>query len=122
MLAFSFRLPLAFEIGATIALIFSLGLLVRVYFSPKSGSSAARYGTPSRRSSGRQATMAGRWARSYFEPLLLRFAKGASGFAGAFYSPALIMAFAGDLVQAGGTHRFVNPEVRQIALRQIALR
>ena len=31
MLAFSFEPPLAFEVGATVALIFSLGLLVRGY-------------------------------------------------------------------------------------------
>ncbi len=119
MLAFSFRPEVSFEIGATIALIFSVGLLVRVYFLTEERlerSEVWRALPEEQRPPGEDGR---RWARGHLEVLLLHFAKGASGFAGLLYGSALVMALAGSLAQAdpSPSHQFVNSEVPQIALR-----
>jgi hypothetical protein len=118
MLAFSFEPALAFEVGATIALIFSLGLLVRAYFLTEERlehSEVWRALPEEERPPGDDGRS---WARSHFELLLLRFAKGASAFAGLLYCSALVLAFAGGLAQAGpSAHQFVNAEVLQVAIR-----
>ena len=94
MLAFSFEPAWSFEAGATVALIFAIALVgAQSISSPKSAWSAARSGARCRRNSGRRATEGRRWARGYFELLLLHFAKGASGFAGLLYVSALILAW-----------------------------
>lgn len=92
MLAFSFEPPLAFKIGATVALIFSIGLLIRSYFLTEERflrSEAWRSLRPDERPIGDHAQ---RLARAQLEVLLLRFAKGASGVAGLLYCSALLLA------------------------------
>jgi hypothetical protein len=62
-----------------------------------------------------------RWAYSHFELLLLRVAKGASGFAGALYCGALLMALLSGLAQPladpYSSHHFVNAARADIAVR-----
>ena len=120
MLAFSYRLALACEIGATIALIFSVALLVRVYFLTEERlerSEVWRALPEEERPLGEDGR---RWARGYFELVLLHFAKGASGFAGLLYCSALLMALASGLAQAGPSpsllHQVVNADTVQTTL------
>ena len=118
MLAFSFDPALAFKVGATIALIFSVGLLARVYFLTEERlerSEVWRALPEEERPPGDDGR---RWAKGHLELLLLHFAKGASGFAGLLYCSALVMALAGGLAQAdpSPSHQFVNAETPQITL------
>ena len=91
MLAFSFEPPLAFEIGATVALIFSIGLLIRAYLLSEERflrSEAWRALRPEERPAGE---LGARLARAQLEKLLLRAAKAASGIAGILYCSALVL-------------------------------
>lgn len=94
MVGFSFAPPLAFKIGATVALIFAIVLLVRSYFLTEERflrSEAWRALKPEERPAdewGREL------ARAYLQELMLRFAKGASGIAGVLYCSALVVAVA----------------------------
>ena len=118
MVAFSFKLALALEVGATIALVFSVGLLARVYFLTEERlerSEVWRALPEDERPPGDDGR---RWAKGYLELLLLRFAKGASGFAGLLYASALVLAMAEGLAQAGpASHHFVNAAAAHIALK-----
>ncbi|MEP7029312.1 MAG: hypothetical protein ABI830_00095 [Pseudolabrys sp.] len=91
MLAFSFEPPLAFKVGATVALIFSLGLLVRRYLLTEERflrSEAWTLVSPEQRPIGdREQEM----AQAQFGVLLLRFAKSAAGIAGILYVTALVL-------------------------------
>jgi hypothetical protein len=116
MFAFSFHPAISFEIGATIALVFSLGLLVRVFFLTEERlerSEVWRALPEEARPPGKRGR---RWARGHFELLLLQFAKGASGFAGLLYCSALVLSFANGLAQVDPSHQFVNSTALQIAL------
>jgi Na+/melibiose symporter-like transporter len=91
MLAFSFEPPLAFKIGATVALIFSIVLLVRSYFLTEERflrSEAWRALRPDEKPAGEHGQQL---ARAQLEELLLRFAKAASGVAGILYCSALAL-------------------------------
>jgi hypothetical protein len=91
MVAFSFEPPLAFKIGATVALIFSIGLIIRSYFLTEERllrSEVWRALRPDERPAGIQGRQL---ARAQLEELLLRFAKAASGIAGILYSSALVL-------------------------------
>lgn len=61
MVAFSFEPPLAFKIGATVALIFSIGLVVRSFSSPRSACCAVRSGERCDRTSAPPVSKAGSW-------------------------------------------------------------
>jgi hypothetical protein len=117
MLACSFRPALSFEVGATVALIFAIGLLARAYFLTDERlqrSEVWRALPEEQRPLGDEGR---RWARGYFELLLLHFAKGASGFAGLLYVSALVLAMAGGLAQAGTfPHNFVSAASAQTSL------
>lgn len=117
MLAFSFQPPLAFEIGATIALIFSICLLVRVYFLTEERlehSEVWRALPETERPTGDEGRS---WARGHFEILLLRFAKRASALAGVLYCSAFILAFASSLAPPDASNQFVSFERPHVALR-----
>jgi hypothetical protein len=91
MVGFSFEPSLAFEIGASVALFFSLLLLVRIYFLTEERflrSEAWRALRPDERPEDEQGQ---RLARAQLEELLLRFAKGASAIASIFYGAALVL-------------------------------
>ncbi len=91
MVAFSFEPPLAFKIGATVALIFSIGLLIRSYLLTEERflkSEAWRALRPDERPIGDHEQ---HMARAQLEELLLRFAKAASGIAGILYVSALVL-------------------------------
>jgi hypothetical protein len=121
MLAFSFRPALAFEVGATIALIFSVGLLVRVALLTEDRLERCEVWRALREDERPPGEDGRRWARGHFELLLLRVAKSASGFAGALYCGALLMALASGLAQPLGStassHLFVNAARAEIAVR-----
>jgi hypothetical protein len=117
MLAFSFDLAWSFEAGATVALIFSICLLLRVYCltEERLERSEVWRALPQEH---RPPGIEGRsWARGYFEFLLLHFARGAAGFAGLLYVLALVLTAAHSLAPvAPSSHQFVNPAAAQVAL------
>jgi hypothetical protein len=121
MLAFSFRPALAFEIGATIALLFAIGLLVRVYFLTDDRLERCEVWRALPEEERPPGEDGRRWARGHFELVLLRFAKGASGFAGVLYCSALLLALASGLAQpftdTSPSHHLVSSTRSQIALR-----
>jgi hypothetical protein len=118
MLAFSFEPAWSFEIGASVALLFSIGLLARVYFLTEERLERSEVWRALPEEHRPPGTEGRRWARSHFELLLLYFAKGASGFAGLLYVSALIFAMAEGLAQAGpSSHHFVNAAAAQTALK-----
>lgn len=91
MVAFSFEPPLAFKVGASVALVFSIGLLVRCYFLSEERfrrSEAWRALTPEERPAG---DLGPRLAQEHFKVLLLRFAQGASAVAVVLYTSALFL-------------------------------
>jgi len=121
MLAFSFRLEVAFEIGATIALIFSVALLLRVFLLTEERLECCEVWRALPEQDRPPGEEGRRWARRHFELLLLRFAKGASGFAGILYIGSLLMALASGLAppfaDASSTHQFVNAARVEVAIR-----
>lgn len=91
LLMVAFSSPLAFEIGATVALLFSLLLLVRSYLlTPErfERSEVWRGLEPDERPAGEHGA---RIARAYMEEQLLRFAKSGSAIAGLLYGSALLL-------------------------------
>jgi hypothetical protein len=121
MLAFSFRPELALEIGATVALIFSVCLLVRVSLLTEERLERCEVWRALPEEERPPGEDGRRWARGHFELLLLHFAKGASGFAGVLYVGALLMALASGLAppfaDASSSHQFVNAARADIAIR-----
>jgi len=90
MVAFSFRPALAFCIGASVLLLFSLGLLLRALLlnEERFQRSEQWYALwPPERPDGHAGLLQ---ARDNLEELLLHFAKGASGVASVLYGSALI--------------------------------
>jgi hypothetical protein len=99
MVAASFDPPLAFKIGATVALLFSLLLLARNYFMTEERflrSEAWRSLRPEERPAGDSGP---RIAREELRELMLRFAKTASAIAGIMYGAALVLSVAADSPQ-----------------------
>lgn len=95
MAGFSFDPPLAFTIGATVALVFSVGLLSRSYFLSEERflrSEAWQALRPNERPADEHGR---RLAKAKLEEFLLRFAKGASGIAGILYATALALSAGG---------------------------
>jgi len=91
MLAFSFEPALAFTIGATIAIVFALGLLLRVACLSDEHivrTEAWRILTPQERPVGEDGR---RLARDDLQQTLLRFAKAAAGIAIVLYASSLIL-------------------------------
>ncbi len=91
MVAASFEPALAFKIGATVALTFSLVLLARLYFLTDERfrrSEAWQALRPEERPAGEDGQ---KFARAQLEELLLRFAKTSAGIAGILYSSALML-------------------------------
>jgi hypothetical protein len=118
MLAFSFEMAWSFEVGATVALIFCIGLLTRAYFLTDARLERCEVWRALPEEHRPPGAEGRRWARGYFELLLLHFAKGASGFAGLLYISALIWAMAESLAQAGpASHHFVSAAAAQTALQ-----
>lgn len=100
MVAASFEPALAFKIGATVALVFSLLLLARSYRLTDERfrrSEAWRALRPDERPAGEHGPQ---FARAQFNELLLHFAKAAAGVAGIMYCSGLMLA-AGATAQAG---------------------
>lgn len=96
MVAFSFEPPLAFRIGASVALLFSVVLLARSYFLTEKRfrrSEAWRSLRPEERPAGDQGPQL---ARDQFQLLLLRFARGGAAVAVFLYGSALVLSAAMD--------------------------
>jgi Na+/melibiose symporter-like transporter len=92
MLASSFEPPLSFAMGATVALIFSVSLLLRVYLLTEERflrSEAWRSLRPEEKPAGEHGR---RIACAQFRELLLQFSKTASGVASILYAAALVLA------------------------------
>jgi len=91
MIGFSFEPPLAFEIGASVALLFSVLLLLRsLLLTPERfmRSEVWRGLNPDERPAGEHGI---RIARDYMRETMLRFAKSSSAIAGLLYGSALIL-------------------------------
>jgi len=119
MICVSVEPALALKVGATIALMFSVGLVVRAHFLTEERlerSEVWRALPEEERPPGEDGR---RWALGYFENLLLRTAKSASACAGALYCTALIVGMAASLAQGGRTslHAFVSAEPVLVVLR-----
>lgn len=100
MVAASFEPAVAFKIGATVALTFSLLMLFRSYFLTDERfrrSEVWRALRPDERPAGDHGRLV---ARAQMEELMLHFAKASAGIAGILYCSAL-MASAGAIAQAG---------------------
>jgi len=96
MVAFSFEPPLAFKIGASVALLFAILLLTRYFCMSEERflrSEAWRALRPEERPAGDHGK---RLARAAFQELMLRFAKAASGIAMVMYCSALVLGAAAD--------------------------
>ena len=94
MLSFSFWPPVAIEVGAIIALMFSVGLLIRAGFLTEkriTRSEVWRALPDEERPEGEDAQ---RWARAELQTVLLRFAKSAAGVAGILFMSALVLSAA----------------------------
>jgi hypothetical protein len=121
MLAFSFRPELAFEIGATVALIFAIALLVRVSHLTDERLERCEVWRALPKEERPPGEDGRRWARNHFEHLLLRVAKGASGFAGVLYCGAVLMALMSGLAQpvadTASSHQFVNAARAETTIR-----
>lgn len=92
MVAFSFTPPVAFDIGATVALTFAIMLIVRSRFLTEERflrSEAWRALRPEERPVGARDRAL---AQAYLQELMLRFAKGAAATAGILYGSALALA------------------------------
>lgn len=91
MIAFSFEPPLAFEIGASVALIFSIILLLRSSLLTQERflrSEVWRGLDPDERPAGEHGV---RIARVHVQEMMLRFAKSSSAIAGVLYGSALLL-------------------------------
>ncbi len=100
MVGSSFAPALAFDIGATASLMFSLALLARVHFLTDERfrrSEAWRALRPEERPAGENGRQ---FARMQFEELMLRFARASAGIAGILYCSALMLS-ASITAQAG---------------------
>ena len=94
MLAFSFEPPTAFEVGATVALIFSLGLLLRFFSLTEHRFTRSEVWSALQDEERPVGDDGMRWARAVWERMLLRFAKAAAGVAGVLYGSALVLSIA----------------------------
>jgi hypothetical protein len=95
IIAFSFEPPTAFKSGGTVALVFSVGQILRASRLTDDGVhrvEAWRFLDPHERPAGDSGR---RWARDHFEELLLRVAKTASAVAIGCFSIALLAGAAG---------------------------
>jgi hypothetical protein len=102
MIGFSFEPPLAFKIGATIALIFTVILLIRSYLLTEERfrrSEVWRGLEPDERPDGEHGV---RIARDYMQELLLRFAKSSSAIAGVLYGSALVLSLTATNTDTNG--------------------
>jgi hypothetical protein len=95
MVAYSFAPALAFEIGATVALIFTILMLVRSYLLTTERfrrGEVWRSLLPDERPAGEHGVVV---ARAVMEELMLRFAKTSAGIAGVLYGSALLLSLTG---------------------------
>ena len=94
MLVLSFRPPWAFDAGATVALIFSIGMLIRAFYLNERRFLRCEAWCQLRDEE-RPVGEHGRiWAQVELQELLLRFAKTAAGIAGILYGSALLLSLA----------------------------
>jgi hypothetical protein len=118
MVGFSFEPALACKIGATVALVYSVGLVTRASFLTDERlkrSEAWRALRPDERPEGEDGLSR---ARTQLETLLLRFAKAASGVAGLLFGTALLLALAaGPAQDEPSPHHFVSAGHSEITLR-----
>lgn len=91
MLAFSFEIPIAFDVGATVVLLFALGLLVRVLCLTEYRFTRSEPWSALQEEERPVGDEGMRWARAELERMNLRFAKGAAGIAGILYGSALLL-------------------------------
>lgn len=94
MLAFSFDLRIAFDVGATVLLIYSIWLLLRAFVLTESRFARSEVWRELRDEERPIGDDGLRWAHSELEGLLLRFAKSAAGAACIFYGSSLILSAA----------------------------
>ena len=92
MFVYSYALPLALDVGATVALVFAVGLVIRTLRLTEERflqSEAWRVTYPDERLTDEEDV---REAHAELKRLLLCFAKGAAGIACFLYGSALVMA------------------------------
>ena len=110
MLAFSFELPVAFDVGATVALLFAVGLLAKVIFLTEHRFTRSEPWSALRDEERPVGDDGMRWARAELERMTLRFAKGAAAMAGLLYGSALLLSL------STSDYTFVTASAAQAAL------
>jgi hypothetical protein len=91
MLSFSFWPSVAIDVGAIIALMFSIGLLIRAGFLTEERLTRCEVWRALRDEERPEGEEAQRWARAELQEILLRFAKSAAGVAGILFMSALVL-------------------------------
>ena len=94
MLSFSFWPSMAFEVGAFVALMFSVGLLIRAGFLTEERLTRSEAWRALRDEERPEGEGAEHWARDELQEVLLRFAKSAAGVAGILFVSALVLSAA----------------------------
>jgi Ca2+/Na+ antiporter len=94
MMAFSFSLPIAFDAGGTMMLLFAILLLLRVALLTEQRFQRSEAWSALDEDEKPQGYDGLIWARAELETMMLRFAKTAAGIAGLLYSSALITSVA----------------------------
>lgn len=100
MVAASFEPALAFKIGATVSLTFSLVLLARAYFLTDKRFQNSEVWRALRADERPHGENGRQFARAQLEELMLQFAKVSAGLAGILYCSALMLS-AGIAAHAG---------------------
>ncbi len=94
MMAFSFSLPVAFDAGGVMMLLFAVLLLLRVFFLTEKRferSEAWRALDEDEKPQGVDGMI---WARAELETMMLRFAKTAAGISGFLFGSSLVVSVA----------------------------
>ncbi len=94
MLSFSFWPSVAIEVGAIVALMFSVGLLIRVGFLTEERFARSEAWRALRDEEKPEGEEAQHWARAELQEVLLRFAKSAAGVACVLFASALVLSAA----------------------------
>jgi hypothetical protein len=94
MLSFSFWPSVAFDVGAIIALMFSIGLLIRAGFLTEERLTRCEAWRALPDEERPEGEIGRHWARAELQDVLLRFAKSAAGVAGILFVSALVLSAA----------------------------
>ena len=94
MMCFSFSLPIAFDAGGVMMLLFAVLLLLRVFFLTEQRFERSEAWSALDEDEKPQGYDGLVWARAELETMMLRFAKTAAGISGLLFGSALVVSVA----------------------------